>query len=138
MNIHKLLIITSCVVVMAASNANAYEEITPDDLTQFGWEYLGEKVKMYVYLEDVYACKQPSNRSRICTYMLHDNKRYQEAIFAEEFGRKTVKPLLGKCVEMSGTIVEVDTQTQGAMTSAPVLNIENIALTENSVCSWLK
>ena len=123
---------------MAASNANAQEEITPQDIRQFGWEYLGETVKMYVFLEDVYACKQPSNRGKICTHMVHDNKRYQEAIFAEGFRSKNVKPLLGNCVEMSGAIVEVDVQTQGAMTTVPILSIKNIALADKSVCSWLE
>ena len=138
MNIHKLLIITSCALSIATANANAQEEITPQDITQFGWEYLGETVKMYVYLEDVYSCRQPSNRGQICTHMIHDNEHYQEAIFAKGFRSKTIKPLLGNCVEMSGAIVEVDVQTQGAMTTVPVLNIENIALADKSVCPWLE
>ena len=138
MNIHKLLIITSCALSIATANANAQEEITPQDITQFGWEYLGETVKMYVYLEDVYSCRQPSNRGQICTHMIHDNEHYQEAIFAKGFRSKTIKPLLGNCVEMSGAIVEVDVQTQGAMTTVPVLNIEDIALADKSVCSWLE
>jgi hypothetical protein len=123
---------------MVTSNANAQEEITLEDLEQFGWEYVGETVKMYVYLEDVYACRQPSNKGRICTRMIQDNKRYFQARFAEGFRSKTVKPLLGNCVEMSGTIVEVDVQTQGAMSTFPALNIENIALADKSVCSWLE
>ena len=138
MNIHKLLIITSCALLMATSNANAQEETTPQDITRFGWEYLGETVKMYGYLRDVYACRQPSNRGKICTIMIHDNKPYQVAIFAEGFRSKVITPFLGHCVEMSGAIVEVNVQTEGAMTTAPWLNIENIALADKSVCSWLE
>ena len=130
--------ITSFALSMATTNANAQEEITPQDIKQFGWEYLGETVKMHVYLEDVYACRQPSNRGKVCTNMIHDNKSYQEAIFAKGFKSKTIKPLLGNCVEMIGTIVEVDVQTAGAMTSVPVLSIENIAIADKSVCSWLE
>ena len=138
MNIRKLLIITSCALSLATTNASAQETITVQDIKRFGWEYLGEKVTIYVYLHDVYACRQPSNKGKICTYMRHDNEWYQDALFAEGFRSKRVKPFLKNCVEMSGEIVEIDKQTQGAMTKVPSLIIDYIELADKSLCSSLE
>ena len=136
MNLKKLLISVSFALLMAASNANAQETMTIKDINQFGWEYLGKKVKIYTYLKDVNACKHPSNRGKVCTLMRHD-KSYFNAIFAKGFKSKVIKPLLENCVEMRGTILEFDTLTKGYPTTLPLLNIENIELADKSKCLFL-
>jgi len=119
---------------MATSNANAQEQITPFDLKGFGWEYVGETVKMYALLKGVYACRQPSNKGQVCTSTVHKGRTYDDAIFAKGIKSRKIKPLIGKCVLMIGDILDADIQTQGAMTSVPALIIEDFEIADASFC----
>ena len=120
------------ILVSSAINlAYAQQTVTPQDIERFGWEYLEQTVIMTVFLDDVYACRQPSNRGKVCTYMTYRNETYMEALFAEGFTRNDILPFIENCVDMIGTVVEVDTQTSGAMTTVPALNIEAIEVSGN-------
>jgi hypothetical protein len=134
MNIRILLIGASFTLLLATSNANAQEQITPSDLKEFGWEYVGETVKMYALLNGFYACRQPSNKGQVCTYTEHKGRTYDDAIFAKGIKSRKIKPLIGKCVLMIGDILDADVQTLGAMTSVPALIIEDFEIADASFC----
>ena len=134
MNLWKFFIGASCAFLMATSNANAKEQITPMDLYEFGWEYVGETVKMYALLQRVYACRQPSNKGQVCTFTKYKGKTYGDAIFVKGIKSRQIKPLIGKCVLMTGDVLNADIQTDGAMTSVPALLIEDTKIVNASFC----
>ena len=134
MNLWKFFIGASCAFLMATSNANAQEQITHTDLYEFGWEYVGETVKMYALLSGVYACRQPSNKGQVCTYTKYKGKTYYDAIFAKGIKSRQIKPLVGKCVLIIGDVLNADIQTEGAKTSVPALIIEDTEIVDASFC----
>jgi hypothetical protein len=119
---------------MATSIVNAQEQITPSDLKEFGWEYVGETVKMFAIIEGVYACRQPSNKGQVCTYTKYMGQLFVDAIFAKGIKSRQIKPVIGKCVQMIGKVLDADIQTQGAMTSVPALIIDDFKIADISFC----
>ena len=134
MNKFRTLLAWGFATFTICSGADAQEEITPADLYEFGWEYVGETVQMFATLNSVYACRQPSNQGQVCTSTEYNGRSYDDAIFANGIGSRQIRPLVGKCVLMIGDVVDADIQVQGAMTSAPALIIEGFEAVDDHFC----
>ena len=123
-----------CATLTMYSGAQAQEVITPADLYEFGWEYVGETVQMFAVLNSVYACRQPSNQGKICTSTEYNGRSYDDSIFADGIRSRQVRPLIGKCILMIGDVVDADITIQGSMVSAPALEIESFETVDDPFC----
>jgi hypothetical protein len=122
----------SLVIFFFTANTHARESVTPADIYEFGWEYIGTKVSMTAILDSVYACRQPSNKGSVCARLLFQNKIFDVAIFKKEITSRSIKPFVSKCIEVVGYVRERDIQTEGAQSKVPLLIIEEI--TESNKC----
>jgi hypothetical protein len=114
-------------------NTHARESVTPADIAEFGWEYVGAEVSMKAVLSSVYACKQPSNKGSVCARFLFKKKLFSsEAIFDTRFTSRMIKPFMNKCVEVIGFIKERDIATGGDQSKSPALII--VEITESDFC----
>lgn len=120
------------VIFFFAANIHAKDTVTPADIAEFGWEYVDTKVSMTAVLDSVYACRQPSNKGSVCARLLFQNRIF-EAIFKKGITSRSIKPLINKCVELTGYVRERDRQTEGAQTKVPVLVIEEMV--EGNKCN---
>lgn len=117
-----------------AENIHAKDTVTPADIAEFGWEYVDTKVTITAELDSVYACRQPSNKGSVCPRLLFQKKRMPGiAIFKKGIASRSIKPFINKCVDLTGYVRERDIQTEGAMTTAPALVIEEII--ESNKCN---
>jgi hypothetical protein len=95
--------------------------LTPKELDAFGWEYVGREVTVYGFLQDVYGCKQPSNKGAVCTEILYDDDVFDHIIFAHGIRSESIRPVVNSCVRFEGLVEDRDIQVEGAMTSFPAL-----------------
>lgn len=130
----RTLLAWGCATFTMCSGAQAQEEITPADLYEFGWEYVGETVQMFARLNSVYACRQPSNQGQVCTFIEYNGRIYDDAMFADGIRSRQIRPLVGKCILMIGDVVDADIQVEGAMSSAPALIIEGFEAVGVHLC----
>ena len=124
-------------IFFSATNAHAKDTVTPADIAEFGWEYIDTKVTMTAKLDSVYACRQPSNKGSVCPRLLFHNKMIPDiAIFKKGITSSTIKPFINKCVDFTGYVRERDIQTEGAMTTAPALIIEDMIESNRCGGGW--
>ena len=116
-----LCTLLSSIVLLAVSSVAHAEELTPKELDAFGWEYVGRQVTVYGFLQDVYGCKQPSNKGAVCTEILYDDDVFDHIIFAHGIRSKSIRPVVNSCVRFEGLVEDRDIQVEGAMTSFPAL-----------------
>jgi hypothetical protein len=116
-----LCTLLSSIVLLAVSSVAHAEELTPKELDAFGWEYVGRQVTVYGFLQDVYGCKQPSNKGAVCTEILYDDEVFDHIIFAHGIRSASIQPVIKSCVKFVGVVEDRDIQVEGAMTSFPAL-----------------
>lgn len=122
-------------IFFVTTNIFAKNMVTPEDLAEFGWEYIDTKVTTTAELSSVYACRQPSNKGSVCARLLFQKKMITSiAIFKKGIASRSIKPFINKCAEFTGFVRERDIQTEGAQTTAPALIIEEIV--ESDKCNW--
>jgi hypothetical protein len=111
----------SSIVLLGVSSVAHAEELTPKELDAFGWEYVGRQVTVYGFLQDVYGCKQPSNKGAVCTEILYADEVFDHIIFAHGIRSASIQPVINSCVKFVGVVEDRDIQVEGAMTSFPAL-----------------
>jgi hypothetical protein len=116
-----LCTLLSSIVLLAVSSVAHAEELTPKELDAFGWEYVGRQVTVYGFLQDVYGCKQPSNKGAVCTEIVYADEVFDHIIFAHGIRSASIQPVIKSCVKFVGVVEDRDIQVEGAMTSFPAL-----------------
>ena len=111
----------SSIVLLGVSSVAHAEELTPKELDAFGWEYVGRQVTVYGFLQDVYGCKQPSNKGAVCTEIVYADEVFDHIIFAHGIRSASIQPVIKSCVKFVGVVEDRDIQVEGAMTSFPAL-----------------
>ena len=114
--------------------SQAAEVVTPEDIKSFGWEYQGEAVTMYVFLDRVYAAKHGTNRGRIGTFLRYEGVRYDLALFIQGFKSRDIKKHIGTCVKLSGVVTNHPRNTGGVIAQAPGIDIQKIEAASDSKC----
>ena len=117
----KVSTLLSSTFLLGFSSLVQAQELTPKELDAFGWEYVGREVTVYGFLQDVYGCKQPSNKGAVCTEIVYADEVFDHIIFAHGIRSASIQPVINSCVKFVGVVEDRDIQVEGAMTSFPAL-----------------
>lgn len=128
MTFFKLLAVLISMQLLHIPNATAEPllGLTPRDIQRLGQDYLGKRVAVSTYLNNVYACRAPSLQGQACAEMGDRAPWFYNAVLTSKVNRDDYGILIKKYVIMYGKIELMDLDVRGKVHNVPQILVERI------------